>query len=417
MIKKIQKKFIASAMLSLLIVVIVLITCIDGIMYWKMNTTADALLQYIAQNNGVIPEYEAPVEKGSSNRVYKFDLNEETRFSTRFFTVTYVDGAMVDANIDNIAAVTESEAKNYGDFVFVSGRTSGVCSHYRYLVSENGSRTMIIFVDCQEQQDSISLFMTVSVMTGIFCLIVMFILVSLFSRRAIKTTIESVELQKRFITDAGHEIKTPLAIISANADVLELEHGKSQWIDSIRHQTYQLNRLVKELLNLSKLEEGTKLTTEFGIFSLSDIVANEAVTFQPLVISRNKTINTEITEDIHICGNKESIETLVSILLDNAVKYAADDSEPIDIKLTRDGKNARLDVSNTCDRELSADELDKMFKRFYRLDDSRNRKTGGYGIGLSIAAAVVNMNKGRITARMTAGQRICFTVYLALSTR
>jgi len=417
MIKKIQRKFISIAMLSLLIVVIAIIACIDGAMYWRLNKNADSLLAYIAQNDGTIPRNTGMSTQGGKSKSYSFDLTEETPFSTRFFTVRYLSDGSTETNIDNIAAVTQEEALDYSSYVLNTGRTSGTYEQFRYGVSDTSDGKLVIFIDCRDEQDSISTFLSISVITGGVSLIVMFILVSIFSRRAIRPFVETMELQKRFITDAGHEIKTPLAIISANADVIELENGKSEWTDSIRHQVDQLNRLVHQLLNLSKLEQDTRLTEEMSDFSLTDSVRNAAETFRPLIVKNGRKLETDIEENVMIHGNREGIEMMLSVLLDNAVKYSADGEVPITLTVHKDSKNARIRVMNQCENEIPAEDLDKMFKRFYRLDRSRNRKTGGYGIGLSIAKAVAEVNKGSISAAMTEGRMICFTVCLALAGR
>jgi len=417
MIKKIQRKFISIAMLSLLIVVIAIIACIDGGMYWRLNKNADALLAYIAQNDGTIPRNAGMSSQTGKVKTYSFDLTEETPFSTRYFTVRYLSDGSTEVNIDSIAAVTQEEALDYSSYVISTGRTAGTYEQFRYRVSDASDGKLVIFIDCRDEQDSISLFLSISVITGAISLAVMFLLVSLFSKKAIRPFVETMELQKRFITDAGHEIKTPLAIISANADVIELENGKSEWTDSIRHQVDQLNRLVRQLLNLSKLEGDTRLSEEMSDFSLTDTALGAAETFRPLIVKNGKTLETDIEQDVMVHGNREGIEMLFSVLMDNAVKYASAGDVPIQISVHRDGRNARIRITNPCDSVIPTEDLNKMFKRFYRLDSSRNRKTGGYGIGLSIAKAVTEVNKGSISAAMTDGQSICFTVCLALAGR
>lgn len=410
MIRKLRKKFIASAMLSLLIIIVVIIACIDIVMDLRMNQSADAILQYIAENNGEFP-------KGSSSQSkYKFDMTQETPFSTRFFSVTYLADGSIESKLDNIAAIDEDSAENYAARALVSGKTKGRIDEYRYLVVSQEDGTQVIFLDCYDRIQTIQSFFVISVFTGCGVLIVMFILVTIFSKQALGTTIKSMELQKQFITDAGHEIKTPLAIISADADVLEIENGKSKWLDSIRHQTEQLSKLIKQLLTLSKLEE-TDMKAEAGEYSLSDTARGEVESIEPLAVAKGMEIKADIEDGIKDYGSREGAEILFSVLLENAVKYAAKETGDITLSLKKQGRGACIEVRNPVTEALPPEELKRIFGRFYRADSSRNQKTGGHGIGLSIAAAIVEARNGRIQATMIDDKTICFSVYIALGTR
>jgi signal transduction histidine kinase len=224
-----------------------------------------------------------------------------------------------------------------------------------------------------------------------------------------KPFIESMEKQKQFITDAGHEIKTPLAIISANADVLELTGGESEWITSIRNQTNRLDKLVRNLLTLSKMEEG-KIELVFTDFDISKAVLEITEPFKAIGEAQNKKFLMEIEPGIIFHGDQGSIHQLVSTLVDNAMKYS-DEKGTIKITLSSSKKGIKLQVYNTVE-ELNIDNLDKLFDRFYRADSSRSRETGGYGIGLSIAKSIAEAHHGRISAKSEDGKSICFTVQL-----
>ncbi|MDD3174520.1 MAG: HAMP domain-containing sensor histidine kinase, partial [Herbinix sp.] len=215
--------------------------------------------------------------------------------------------------------------------------------------------------------------------------------------------------QKLFITDAGHEIKTPLAIISANADVLELIGGESEWITSIRNQTVRLDKLVKNLLTLSKLEEDNKKVS-FTEFDLSETVARTASPFTTVAETKSKKLFMDIAQGKRLVGDESSIEQLVSTLVDNALKYS-DEEGTIKITLSSYKKGIKLEVYNTTE-EIDTENLDKLFDRFYRSDSSRSSETGGYGIGLSIAKSIVEAHHGKISVKSEDGRSICFTVLL-----
>jgi signal transduction histidine kinase len=237
----------------------------------------------------------------------------------------------------------------------------------------------------------------------------MFALVSVFSKKAIKPIIESMEKQKQFITDAGHEIKTPLAIISANADVLELTGGDSEWITSIRNQITRLDKLVKNLLTLSKIDEGN-IKMVFTDFDLSKAVFETAGAFEAIAETQKKKFQMELQPGLKYHGDESSIQQLISTLVDNALKYSNVEGS-IKISLNATKKGAKLEVFNTAD-EIDKANLDKLFGRFYRADSSRSRDTGGYGIGLSIAKSIVEAHHGKISVKSDDGKSICFTVII-----
>ena len=247
-----------------------------------------------------------------------------------------------------------------------------------------------------------------SVLVGVFALLAMFILVFLFSGQAVAPVVESLEKQKRFITDAGHELKTPLAVISANVDVLELESGKSEWSSSIKNQVKRMNSLVKNLLTLSRMDE-ERMHVVFSDFDMSKAVKETSESFEAIAESRNKKYLMDIEDGINITGDKNAIVQLTSLLLDNSMKYSSENGS-IHVLLSKD-KNIVLEVSNTCDY-IPDGNLDRLFDRFYRADSSRSRESGGYGIGLSVARAIANSHGGEIEALRSGDRIIRFVVTL-----
>jgi signal transduction histidine kinase len=268
---------------------------------------------------------------------------------------------------------------------------------------------MVVFMDCRIQLQTMVTFLFISCIVAAATLLLMFLLISVLSRKAIKPFIENSEKQKHFITDAGHEIKTPLAIISANTDVLELSGGSNEWTDSIRNQVARLDKLVKNLLMLSKMEEDNIRLT-YAEFDLIEAVARITGPFTAIAEAKNKKFHMNIQPEIRYNGDEGSIEQLVSTLVDNAMKYS-DREGNIKITLSEMKKGVKLEVYNTVEH-IDKDNLDKLFNRFYRSDASRSRETGGYGIGLSIAKSIAEAHHGKISIRSEDGKSICFTVIL-----
>lgn len=256
---------------------------------------------------------------------------------------------------------------------------------------------------------SFQTFLVTSIFVSIFGVTAVFILVLLLSKKAIEPVAESYEKQKRFITDAGHEIKTPLTIIDADTTILEMEYGENEWLSDINIQTKRLTGLTNDLIYLSKMEEENTKAAMIE-FPFSDVTEETAQSFQNLAKVQNKHFIMDIQPMVTLKGDEKAIRQLISILLDNAVKYCGENGQ-IKVSVWKKGKNAMLSVYNTT-KEMKKENLSHLFDRFYRTDESRNSQTGGYGIGLSIAKAVVTAHKGKIQASSEDGRSLLITVTL-----
>lgn len=409
MIRKLQKKFIMITMGSLALVVFILLGAINIVSYYKMDSKMNGAIKILSENQGEFPKYKKGAEMLSEQK-FGFEINPETPFQTRYFIVKVnKDGSIKETDTEHVAAVTPQDAVEYANKVLKNSKKSGHKDMYKYAVVDEPYGSMIIFIDYRIQSQEIALFSLISCVVALVTFSLVFILVSIFSKRVINPIIKSMEKQKQFITDAGHEIKTPLAIISANADVLELISGENEWITSIRNQTSRLDKLVKNLLMLSKMnEDDIKLV--FSDFNLSDIVFETAAPFKVIAEKQNKKFLMDIDTELKLHGDESSIRQLVSTLVDNAIKYSNENGE-IKILLSSVKKGIKLEVYNTVDK-IDKGNLDKLFDRFYRADSSRARETGGYGIGLSIAKSIVETHRGKIWAKSDDGKSIRFTVVI-----
>jgi signal transduction histidine kinase len=410
MIKKLQRKFIMITMGSLLIVMFILIGAINGINLYQTEEKINGTMELLITNRGQFPKSDKDAPPRGIKPPDEFHMDAETPYQTRYFVVEVnTDGSPRQIDTSHIAAVTSSEALEYTAKVIDSEKESGYKGIYKYAVVEQNKGYMVIFIDCRMQLQTAVRFLINSCIVGLATLLLMFALVSLFSKKAMKPFIDNATKQKLFITDAGHEIKTPLAIISANADVLELTGGENEWIASIRNQTARLDKLVKNLLTLSKMDEDN-INLTFAEFDLSETVARIAGSFAAIAETRNKSFHMNIRQGIRFNGDEGSMEQLVSTLVDNAMKYS-DEEGNIRLTLSAEKKGVRLEVYNTA-ANLDMAKLDRLFDRFYRADASRSRETGGYGIGLSIAKSIVEAHHGKISVKSEDGKSICFTVLL-----
>lgn len=415
MIAQLRRKFIIVAMSSFLIVVLAVLSTINAFNIYQYNKYKNTIMNTLVEYGGQFPSF---IKNHYGTWFGAYQINAETAFSTRYFVVKMdSSGNILDANAEHIAALTVSEVKEYAKTSLERGKKTGKLGIYNYTVTEATYSTifgnirgyMAIFVDFSSQYNNMVSYILISCIIGVISMIVVFILISIFSEKAIAPVVESIEKQKQFITDAGHEIKTPLAIISANTDVLELISGANEWTESIRNQTNRLSELVKRLISLSKMDE-EKVQLVFGEFCVSDAVWEAAAPFETLAESKGHQLEVNIQPDIVMNGDASSIRQLVSILMDNAVKYCSANGN-IKLSLTKTNRYIKLEVYNPTDG-ISKENLHKLFDRFYRADSSRSRETGGYGIGLSIAKAIVEAHKGKITATSQDGKSITFTALL-----
>lgn len=233
--------------------------------------------------------------------------------------------------------------------------------------------------------------------------ITVLILVIIFSKIVLRPVAQSYEKQRQFITDAGHELKTPLTIIDANTEVIEMENGESQWTKSIRNQVERLTSMVGQFITLSKMEEKNENFHKTDI-SLNIILNESLEPFDAVFLSKNIKINTFSEKDIHISGDEKLLRQLFEILIDNAAKYASENST-FSISMKRKSRKNMLTFENESDT-ISEGNLDILFDRFYRTDASRNSATGGSGIGLSVAKSIVTLHGGTIHAKSDDGKKI-----------
>lgn len=428
MVKKLRKKFVKTAMLSLLVIIVAMIAFINLVNARRLVSDADNLLMMLTDNDGEFPDMhrkiDGPEHPGSlpGGGPDEFDkpfftlekLNDnrsrEMPFQTRYFYVKFDESKEITIiNTQHIAVIDDDTAAGYARAVYETKDNKGFYHSYRYqqLVAADG-KSIIVFTDLSTALVGAYSLLFQTLLVGLFALIAMFILVYLFSGKAVAPVVESLEKQKRFITDAGHELKTPLAVISANVDVLELEAGKSEWTGSIRNQIRRMNSLIKNMLTLSRMDEDV-MHVIYSDFDMSCCVKETAESFVPIAEAGEKDYRMDIEEGIHITGDKNAIGQLTSLLLDNALKYSADKGS-VHIILSA-GKNILLEVSNTCDN-IPSGNLDKLFDRFYRADSSRSRESGGFGIGLSVARAIAISHGGSIEALRDGDRIIRFVVTL-----
>ena len=404
MIKKLRTKFIIVTMCVVFGVIGSIIGIINAVNYARVNEDSNKILSVLVENDGTMP---LPNFDDKENPMPTLPL--ETPFQTRFFTVTVNGDEIVSVDVSKIFKITEDQAKAQTQEVISSGQVDGYYNDYKIAKISIDNGEMYIFLDCSRDLYFARNFLKISLMIGLSAIVLIFGLSWIFSSIIVKPIAESYSKQKRFITNANHEIKTPLAIIGATNEVMELKFGENEWSDTINNQVKKLTALTEKLVFLSRMDE-ENAEISMAEFNLSEIISEVVGPFKNLANVSNKTLNVSIENDLKAVGEVSLIGQLVSILLENAFKYS-NKNGTVDLFLSSNGKNKKIIVANTTDG-VDKKNLDKLFDRFYRADDSRNSETGGNGIGLSIAKSIVNIHKGKITVKSDDGKYIVFSVII-----
>ncbi len=413
MIKKLRAKFISASMLALALVLLVILGGINAMNYRKTVSDADAILSVLASNRGMFPQGMPPEEDGSlrkeppGNNVLgdgglgKHGFSDETPYESRFYSVLLNEtGQILGTDTGKIAAVNETTAAEYAQEVWSSGKSRGFLGNYRFLCSTESNGTRVIFLDCGRSLSSFRTVLLASIFIYLLGLLAVLMLLVIFSHRIVMPAAESYEKQRQFITDAGHEIKTPLTIIGADADLAELECGENEWLSDIKHQVTRLTGLTNDLIYLSRMDEERPQLQRIE-FPLSDVMEEIVQSFQGPAKAQHKELAADIQPLLSFTGDEKAIRQLMSILLDNAVKYSPEGGI-ITVRLEKENRSLKLSVSNTTVQPVEQDQLTRIFDRFYRMDHSRNSATGGYGLGMSIAQSIVTVHKGKIRAESPA---------------
>lgn len=407
MIRRLRKRFIRIATLAVTAVLLVLCLSVNIANYISVDSGLTNVLNVISDNRGTMPPmpHGQPPEGRPDGQ-----LTKETPFSTRYFVLRYDgDGDLIKADLDKIAAVTEDDVGEYLSLALEHGEGYGYARGYKYRVVYNGEdRWMAIFLDDYQEMRSVREIALVSLAAMADCVALVYVIVVLCSRRAIDPVVQASERQKQFITDASHELKTPITVTATSLKVLEMETGKQKWIDKAQTQTEKLTELVNSLVTLSRMDE-EKTPLHFAPFAVSDAVRETAESFRDFAESNGHALRLEIAPELAFSGDEYAIRQLVSILLDNVVKYAAEGTG-IAFSLEKTKKGVLLSSVNVSRTPLAPEELDKLFDRFYRADPARSG-TGGFGIGLSIARSIAEGHKGGIRASLEDG-KICFRAEL-----
>ena len=404
MIKKLRVRFILVAMLSFLIVLLMLVLTINWIISYSYRKEIDSRIDILIENDGIFPVFGDPGTEPI--KVSFLPFTPETRFMTRYFVV-YLDDSyqMTETLMDAIFSVTEDQAISYAQDVLLTNQTIGWYGDYRYKVVQLDSQYMIVFVDAFIYQTTIDTYQIISFSLLAIILIFVSIPIIIFSKKVVLPIAKNHERQKVFITNASHELKTPLTIIQANTEIMIKMNGDNEWLKSIMRQSKTLTNLVNKMIEISKLEEPL-YSFPMQTINLSSLIQKIVTGYEMFIHQQVKTLKYNIEADIMCLGNQELLSEVVELLIDNAMKYCSEKGEIV-VSLYK-YKKIIFEITNPFDHSNDID-LEQLFDRFYRQDPSR-QVSGSYGLGLSIARQILQHHRASIKAFLKEPNLITFVI-------
>ena len=392
MIRKLKIKFTVLAMTAIWILLVIVVTAMNVANYNDVVNEADGILSILTQNKGTFPDF-----AGNNGNFLPPNMSPEIPFESRYFSVSLdSDYSVVRTDTSQIYSIDTNEAGELAEKVVNKGKQSGFIGDYRYATTFEPNGYRIVFLDCGRKLDAYNSFLYTSILMAVGGLVIAFFFIFFFAGKIIKPIAESYDKQKRFITDAGHEIKTPLTIINANLDLLEEEFGSNEGFADIAQQTERLRTLTNDLVMLARMEEA-ETTMQKIEFPISEVATETVMPFKNVALQQGKEFVCNIQPMLTLKGNDKAVIQLINILMDNAFKYSPDGGT-VAFNLTRQNKAIYIHAFNTTEDYVDKRQIGQVFERFYRSDASRNSETGGSGIGLSVAQAIVNAHGGKIQA-------------------
>lgn len=402
MFKKLKIKFVLINM-SLLTAVFI---GIFGAIYLSTAYSMEKDMRMQLWSNIMIAPQQKPTPKNDRmDMTIKIDLdntNEIVSISSKMNTD--------DLDINNIVTNIVNNDEDM-DTIKINGESFG------YLKQDIGNGKRIVLISKSFQQNMLWNLLKIFISVGSLSLVLLFFISIYFTNKAIKPLEETFKKQKKFIADASHELRTPLTIINTNVSLLrenEMEtiYSQRKWINYIESQADRMSTLINEMLSLANLDANKKKEEKVNI-NLSKMVSDSLLVFEVVIFEKGLILEEDLANNIFIKGEQNQIKKLISILMDNAIKYTNNNGK-ITVSLINERNKAKLIVRNTGEG-IKKEHLEKIFERFYRVDDSRDRGTGGYGLGLSIAKAIVEDHKGKIHAESIINNETSFIIELPLS--
>ena len=400
MIAKLKRKIVIVITLISAVAVIAVMIAVNVISDYGNQTVIENQLKRIALNDGM-PDI----------GYYDFDPNHNSEYGgyvDSFSILVNENYELISIIISRDVDINEEEIISYANKVFSAGETIGETDNYAYYQKRTMYGYIIVFMDIKPYQQASRNLLLTTQLIGAAAVLLFFVLAIFLARWLVCPVKETLDKQKLFISNASHELKTPLAVISANTDVLEAETGSNKWTGYIRSETERMNELVSELLCLARLDDKSGHRLVMSDTDLTNLVLQTTLPFESTVFEMGKKLEVQAQPDVNVKCDASAIKHVLTILIDNAIKYS-DEHGKISVNMYTHANRRIIEVYNTGEG-VPKDKLNKIFERFYRQDEARNSKSGGYGLGLAIAKSSIEAHGGKITAQSEPGSWIRFTV-------
>lgn len=424
MLKRLKYRFVLVTMLLVFIILTTIFTSIYILMANFEKKQTLNFMETLAKLDGNIPAMPPPMfnkDKGHPKNHDTISSDSALFFSSFIVSVDHEDHIVLKQLSHNYDISTQTDQiREFIDLAYADGKESGIINvnhtQVRYLITDKPYGDLIVFTDCTTEVLYLRRLIIFFILIELLSLFGLFIAALYLSTWAINPIETAWEKQKQFVADASHELRTPLTVIAANTDVvlsnpLDYVTNQAKWLNYIKNETERMNKLVTDLLYLAKLDNEKELEPR-SLFNLSDALVDICLPFESVIFESNKIFSMNIIPDVEYYGNEGRLKQLGVILLDNAIKNS-NDGETIDFSLQIDQtKNKLLLAVTNTGPGIPREHRDKIFERFYRVDPSRARDTGGYGLGLSIAKTIANQHDGTIEVISTESGPTTFLITL-----
>lgn len=338
------------------------------------------------------------------NRDPHFNTNQ-FKLST-FYSVAIADDGKVIGIKNDTAVYTDAQLESAARQVLQKDKASGAIGKLIYYRLDKGEYTLVSFMDNTIMRESMNTLFRYTLIFGSVAILALYFLAAYLAKRIVMPLEESYQKQKQFISDAGHELKTPVSVVSANAELLSRELGDNQWLANIQYENERMGKLVGQLLELARTEN---VNARMEQLDFSRLVAGGALPFESVAYENGLTLHTQLADGVTLLGNGTQLSQLVSILIDNGIRHTRNGKDIL-IRLTQTRNMAALSVVNDGE-PIPREQMGRLFERFYRADEARSGEDKHYGLGLAIAKAIVEAHHGKIEVSCYDG-KVCFTAQL-----
>ena len=395
MFKQSRRKIVAAIMSILVVLWVGTLGIIYASSYFEMKNQNEQMLQTHAQMYVLPPHFEGmgrPMPGGDHGFNPGFDPEAPKFQLSTFYTVAIsLDGKVLEIKNDPATVYSDDALEQMAKHIIEEGKSTGTLDNLTFLKTDKNGYILVAFMDNTVVNESARSLFRYTLIFGGVALVLFFFLSRFLAKKIVAPLEESYQKQRQFISDAGHELKTPVSVVSANAELLSRELGDNQWLQNIQYENERMGLLVGQLLDLARTEN---VTPQMEHIDLSRLVAGEALPFESVAFEKGLVLNSNISNGITLEGNSTQLKQLTSILLDNAIRHSKANGE-VRLTLTKEHGMAQLSVVNPGD-EVPTEHRDKIFERFYRVDPARNGEDKHYGLGLAIARAIVNAHHGHV---------------------